>query len=107
MPLAYRPPFALDDEPGEERHAWRNLLRSVDNDFYNSEVSLADLINNLYDYLAPYARRIGPTEVGARFHERGISVEGKTYILMDDPGNFAAGINIIAVVPDDRVIDLG
>ena len=60
-------------------------------------MALAKRIFNLYDLLAPEGKRVGPQVVGAGFVERGITLDGLTFILMDDPANFEAGTSIIAV----------
>jgi hypothetical protein len=105
-PIAFRPPHDPEAEMGEEGHAWRRLICDAEAEHYSAEVSLAQSINNLYNFLAPEDRRIGPTAIGGNFEERGISIDGTAYVLMSDPADFEPGVNIVAMVRPDRVIDL-
>jgi hypothetical protein len=106
MPGEFGPPFDEEAEPEDERIGWHRLLKDAEADFFESELGLALRIFNLHDSLAREDRRIGPREVGSPFAERGIEHEGTIYTLIDDPANFDAGTNIIALVPSDRVIRL-
>jgi hypothetical protein len=105
MPVPFRPPFDDDAEPEDERGAWWRLLKDAEGDFYSAEASLAVLICNLYDDLAPEHKRVGP-KVGSYFQERGIEIDDVVYLLVDDPAALDSGKNIIALCRRDRVIDL-
>ena len=110
MPEPFRSQYDASPNPaaqseGESRMWWR-LLQDANSDFYSAEWALAERIFNLYDLLASEGKRVGPQVVGAGFVERGITLDGLTFILMDDPANFEAGTSIIAVAPIDRVIGL-
>ncbi len=106
LPGQFKPPWNERAEPAAERAAWWRLRRDADSAFYSAEIELATRIANLYDFLAPESGRIGPNVVDAEYVERGVTLDGRTFIVLYDPAQYEAGNVIISMTPIDRVIGL-
>jgi hypothetical protein len=120
FPEAYREPFdereslahsrrAHDMEhhfPDGDRGGWLRVMYEADSAFYAAEVELASRIVNLYDQLAPEGKRTTPIPAGREFQERAVTVDGLTFTVLYDPGEYEEGQVIIAMTPVPRTITL-
>jgi hypothetical protein len=106
MPEHFRHHPAQLKSADEECRAWWRLFLDAMSTHDIAQGQLAALIVNLYDYLAPEDRKLGAAGPGSGFLERGVTIDGKSFIAVDDPADFEAGHPIIAVITSNRVIDL-
>jgi hypothetical protein len=90
----------------EEYGEWKIIAWQADTAFVSAEVELAAKIQNLYNMLAPAPSRMPDDMAGTEFLERAITIDGTTYVLVYDPGDYDEGTNIVAFVPANRVISL-
>jgi hypothetical protein len=97
---------ATDGSPDEESRAWGRLALGAQADHDAAENALAILIHKLSDDLAPEDRRPGPTDVGSGFREKAVSIDGRLYVLVDNPDSSEEGMTLIAMLSNDRVLDL-
>ncbi len=99
--------WEVDDSPPEgEKAGWLMLRYEADSAFYSAEIELATRIVNLYDFLAPEDLRLGPEDDWAEYRERGVTLDGRTFIVLYDPAQYEAGDVIISMTPIEHVIGL-
>jgi hypothetical protein len=106
LPGAFKPPWNKQAEPEAEREAWWRLRHDADSAFYAAEVALAERIVNLYDFLAPVGKRIGPEVDDAEYQERGVTLDGRTFIVLYDPAQYEPGDVLISMTPIEHVVGL-
>ena len=51
-------------------------------------------------------RRVGKAVVGAEYRERGVTLDGRTFIVLYDPEQYEPGSTIVSATPIDHVVDL-
>jgi hypothetical protein len=102
---SYRLLAAPLEKTSDERKAWRRLASSIDNDFETAELVLASRIQDLYEDIAPEARKVGNGD-HTHFIERAVRYEGTTYALEYDVDDYEADSNIIAIVRDNLMFNL-
>jgi hypothetical protein len=106
MPDEFRDDPAKDQSPDDESRAWWRLVLEAKSDHDDDDHTVAILIDRISEYLAGEGQRPDLTAVGSAFRERAVSIDGYLYVLVDDLSRFQQGTPLIAMVSNDRVIDL-